>query len=262
MTWTKYFHVGKINFLDSLMYFYDCFALSLFIAVIIFIFVSLWTVIFGTQGTIEGFTLSMMVWYLVMTESLVTSMGKVLEEIGEEVKTGEIAQRLTKPYRYVIFKYAHHLGKALPRFVTTFFLGGLVAYFFVGGFSFSLFSVPFVIVTVVFALTIHFLMMAILGLTALWIEDATGLYLVYQKIVFVAGGMLIPLEVFPPLLQKITVILPFSYIAYHPAKLFVQFSLENIKTVVGGQLIWMALLACLSGVVYQICVKRLSVNGG
>ena len=41
----------------------------------------------------------------------------------------------------------------------------------------------------------------------------------YQKLIFVLGGMLLPLEVLPPTLETIARWLPFSAMAYIPARL-------------------------------------------
>ncbi len=49
--------------------------------------------------------------------------------------------------------------------------------------------------------------------------------------------MIVPLELYPPLVAKISSILPFSYSAYHASKLALIFSYETFFKVV-VQLLW------------------------
>jgi len=79
----KYWESAKISFNNNLMYKADFLANSLFIGLIIFIFINLWKVVYSTgSGAIEGFTINMMIWYFLLTESIVTSPGKVIEAFG------------------------------------------------------------------------------------------------------------------------------------------------------------------------------------
>jgi ABC-2 type transport system permease protein len=263
MTLNKYFSVAKVSVVNSLMYFTDFLAGSLFVGLIIFIFINLWQVVYSSsEPLIAGFTLPMMIWYLVMTESIVTSPKRIIEEIGDEIQSGDIAQNLNKPYNYVLFKYASTMGKTTLTFFMTFLVGGIVTYLMVGGIDFSLKSLPFIILLVVVALTLNFAMMAFLGIMALWLEDAKAIHFIYTKLVFVLGGMLIPLDIFPVWLQGISKALPFSFIAYHPARLFVNFSFTGFLEVFFYQLIWLGLIAIMISVVYAICIRRFSANGG
>ena len=100
----KYIHIAKTNFINNLMYLRDIIWSSAFIAIILFIFVHLWRVIFGSNEYIAGFTIVMMLWYVVMTESIVTAQSKVMEDIGDEIITGSIANYLSKPYNYILYQ--------------------------------------------------------------------------------------------------------------------------------------------------------------
>ena len=262
MTLTKYFEIGKINFINSFAYTFDLLASSVFVALILFIFVSLWKVVFGGQIMIEGFTISMMLWYLVMTESIVTAQGHVVEEIGEEIKSGQIANYLNKPYNYIFYKYASNIGNGVFRFFLTFLVASIVVLIFLGGITIPLISIIPVLITVFLAITLHFAMMALLGVFAFWFEDAKSMHFIYQKIVFTIGGMLLPLEIFPFWLERISAVLPFSYVAYHPAKLFVKFSFSSFFSVLVFQIIWIAVISLFIFLVFRVCVKKVSVNGG
>jgi len=211
---------------------------------------------------ISGFTLPMMVWYLVMTEAIVTAQGKVIVEIGDEVKSGNIANYLNKPYSYLFYKYFSTLGSSTAQFASNFFIGALVAFLLIGAINTPLFFIPFILIIAFTAMALHFTMMALLGVTAFWLEESRAMDFIYSKLVFTIGGMLVPLEIFPIWLSENVKWLPFSYVAYHPAKLMVMFSFDYFFQIVIVQLVWILLIGGTALVLFNFLVKRVSVNGG
>jgi ABC-2 type transport system permease protein len=259
----KYWESAKISFNNNLMYKADFLANSLFIGLIIFIFINLWKVVYSTgSGAIEGFTINMMIWYFLLTESIVTSPGKVIEAFGEEVQSGEIAHQLNKPYNYVFFKYSSNISETILRFFFTFSIGAIIVLTFVGGINVDWKTLPLIVIVVFLALTLHFCIMALLGIFVFWLEDAKALSFLYNKLVFVIGGMILPLEIFPPWLAKISAVLPFSYVAYHPAKLFVMFSWNSFFKVVLTEIMWIIVTIGMIAILYNVFIKKLSINGG
>lgn len=258
----KYVAIGKINFINSFVYVGDMVASSAFIAVIIFIFGQLWSVVIAEGGTVQGFTFGMLLWYLVMTESITTSFNQVIKEISYEITSGSIANYLNKPYSYLLYKYSSTIGKALFKFILTFLFAGLAAAIITSGFHFSASMLPLTIISIFLAITLHFTMMAFLGSFAFWFEEATATNLIYQKIVFTLGGMLVPLEVYPAWFQRIGEGLPFSYVAYYPAKLFVSFTWEQFFSIIITQIIWLVIIGTATVFLFRTGMKKVSINGG
>ena len=54
---------------------------------------------------------------------------------------------------------------------------------------------------------------------AFWLRDARSTWFLYQKLVFLLGGMLLPLEFLPRALADVAKVLPFAAMAYAPARL-------------------------------------------
>ncbi|NLG25473.1 MAG: ABC transporter permease, partial [Clostridiales bacterium] len=57
-------------------------------------------------------------------------------------------------------------------------------------------------------------------------------------------------------------LLPFSYVTWAPARLFVAFSWERFFQVMPVQLIWTAAAAALALALYRAGARRLTVQGG
>jgi len=104
--------------------------------------------------------------------------------------------------------------------------------------------------------------MLFLGIFSFWLEDSRSLGFLYGKIVYIFGGMLLPLEIFPSWLETIASKLPFSYVAYHPAKLFVQTDANLAINTLSMQLVWIFIMIICIIILYNFCKKRLTINGG
>jgi len=264
MNAVKYFFIAKTNLKNSFAYITDSVFSALFIALIIFIFSNIWGVIFRASASseINGFTLPAMIWYMVITEAILTSQGKIIVEIGDEVIKGEIANHLNKPYNYLLYKYFSTIGSSLSTFLISVLVGGFVALIMVGPVQINPIIIPFITISCLLGVTLHFSLMSILGILALWVEDANPLDWLYQKLVLVIGGTLAPLEIFPSWLASISFILPFSAITYYPAKLFVQFGFDEFLRITIIQCGWIIASFIFAQLLYKVLSKRVSINGG
>ena len=75
--------------------------------VIIYIFQQLWQFIYGGSGVgnvINGYTVQMMIWYMIMAEVLMYAVNAraVTRSFGSDIKSGKIAYQLNKPYSYFL----------------------------------------------------------------------------------------------------------------------------------------------------------------
>lgn len=260
----KYWFIWKISISEALVYFLDFVGRSGFFAFIMGIYLFLWKAIYGESGAVlDGFTLDMMIWYLVFTEIVTLSTTDYYREIAEDVKSGQIAYLLNKPYNYIAYNYFNTMGKIMVRLLVNTLVGFLVALCFVGPLkSMSLISLPVTFLGIILGISINFFLNFALALTAFWVEENTPFRWVFQKMVFTLGGMLLPLDLFPGWLQKISVHLPFAYITYGPAKMGVAFEPSYAIEVLVGQLAYLAGSILLTMFVFSKGVKKLNVNGG
>lgn len=94
---------------------------------------------------------------------------------------------------------------------------------------------------------------------AFWIRDARTTWFLYQKLVFIFGGMLLPLQVLPAALRTLAFALPFSAMAYVPARL-ASGHFEPWLLLV--QLAWLGIVVVVARLVFSIGERRLQVVGG
>lgn len=260
----KYTAVSRITLLTNLAYFTELLWRTVFMSLIIFIFSQLWGVIYSGTGaqSLGGLTYQQMIWYLVMTEAIVLARPHVDNLIDQEVKTGDIAYRLNKPYSYLLYHYAAYMAEAVMRLVANFVVGSIIARLMAGAIQISVGSILLFIPAALIGLSIEFFIKVCIGLAAFWVEDTESFTFLYDKALFIFGGMMIPLELLPDTIRRISMVLPMNFVLYRPARLFAAYDADAVWPMLGGQVAWLALLGLLCLIIYRTGVKRINVNGG
>ena len=260
----KYGSVTLVNLQNQLAYIWDALNRSVFITIIMFVFVQLWSVVYESQGAAEiaGLTLSNTIWYFLIAEMMELGRVRHDQNISNEVKDGTIAYTLIRPYNYLAYHFANGLGEITIKMIAV-FVGGLpIVIYYAGLPEVSPVHLAATLLVVLLAVTIDFFIFSIIGLLAFVTEDVSSFRLIYQKLVFILGGLMIPLDFLPDWLQGIARVLPFNLTTYAPAKLFVAFEWGQFWQIVVLQIIWIAIIG--AGLVWQYhwATQKLEVNGG
>src|SRR5512143_2572267 len=97
---SKYAAITRINLQSNLAYVGEFAYRSIFMVLILYVFIQLWRTTYSVTGTnqIAGLTLSDTIWYLVMTETIMLSKMRFAGKIAEEVKDGSLAYTIGRPY--------------------------------------------------------------------------------------------------------------------------------------------------------------------
>ena len=257
----KYLKIAEISLTNRLAYLSDHLASSLFLLLILFIFAQLWQTILQ-NGQIAGFNKVQMLWYMVFTEVIVLSTPSTHRAINQEVKSGDIAYKLTRPYSYPLYYFFSHCGEFVVRFITNLAIGGTFAYLMMGPIEIQWQFLGWWMLGLFLAVTIMFLLYFALALLAFWLEDNTPFLWIFSKMTFIFGGLFVPVEAYPEALRLISYILPLRYGVSAPARLAISFDHQFFRQMLTGQVIWVVLLSTIVATMYRKGVKRINVNGG
>src|SRR5688500_1713337 len=210
----KYWAVLQMSAANHFAYIGEALIRSIFLVLIIFIFVQLWTVTYTTLGTqrIGIYSLPQMIWYFAFAEAMMVSTPLLRRKVDEDVKSGELAYRLGKPYNYVGYLAADYVGEWLARFVMSLAIACSLAFLLVGPIPFTAGGLASTLVLLAGAVALDFMFAAAISLLSFWVEDTASMYLIYRRLTMLLGGMMIPLDVFPEPLSSIAQSLPFAYI--------------------------------------------------
>lgn len=75
-------------------------------------------------------------------------------------------------------------------------------------------------------------------------------------------GTMFQIEMFPQYLRPIIKCTPIYVVTYGPAKLLINFSLQNFVQILLAQIIYLFVAITLTLILYEKGVKKLNVNGG
>jgi ABC-2 type transport system permease protein len=261
---------GKYTFLSvtaarsMLAYLGEVAASTIFLGVILFIFLNLWRVTFSASGTerLGGLTLAQMLWYLAMTEAITTSRQRVSTAVDQDVRTGTIAIHLLRPLSYPLYRLWTDVGERGVSFSLRLIVASTIAFVFVGPIPFSASGLLLFALSILMAFLLDFLAFFTIGLCAFWLEDTSGLFLIYSRITMILGGMLIPIELFPDAFQPILRALPFSSVVYGPARMFVQPDAGFLLDLLVRQGIAVIMFIGLVALVYRMALRQINANGG
>jgi ABC-2 type transport system permease protein len=196
---------------------------------------------------------------------LVQSLSKgsnTVSNIADEIRTGQIAYIISKPYSYILYHYCRYLGSVLSKIQISLPLGIIAALILVGVVPLNILGILSGMLLLFFGYTLNFLINVLIGLTAFLIEDPSPFNWIYNKSQFILGGMILPLSMLPDSLQHIVMYLPFSQLFYSSSRMIVNFNFLLFQQYLFTQLIWIIVLIFLSWFFFHKSVKFITLNGG
>ena len=261
----KYIYIYKSELMTNLQYTFNIFFSFIGYFIHIFIFLSLWKYLYSNPDElINGYSMNQMVWYVIVTEFLYTILGgrQLAKKISDDVKGGNIAYNINKPYNYILYSLSNHLGSITIKSVFFLVLGLLTGYIFLGSIpNLNIIQLLIVFLSCILATIISTFFIIFIGLFSFIVEDSSPFYWLYSKMILVLGT-LFPIEFFPKIIRPIVTYSPIYVVSYGPAKLFVDFNYNKCITIFISQLIYILIGYLLCTKIYKKGVKNLNVNGG
>ncbi len=266
MNWAKkirkYWAVGQVAARSRLAYWQEVGARGLFFAVILFIFSQLWTSLLGTEGQLAGFSRQQLVWYLTITEVITLSGSSLLRQVEQDVKTGQIAYLLLRPVSYLLYQASYYAGEVLVAIGCNLLAGSLIATLLVGPPLLTAVNVLGALVLFLLGGALQCLLLLTIALLSFYVEECRPFYWIYSKLIFTAGGLFIPLDLYPRFLQAVAKTLPFQSVAYAPARMFVGGGIDELLPLISTAVLWIIALTLLVRWQYSRGVQQINVNGG
>ena len=189
------------------------------------------------------------------------------DDVGEEIKYGNIVMRLIKPVNTDLSYLANEIGGNALKFIisTLPMIIGIEIYRFVavGAFMFNIGNFALYLVSVILAYLLSFRVNLCFGFMAFYVKNLWGMNILKNSIINFLSGMLIPLAFMPEVLRKILEYMPFSSMSYTPVMIYMgKYDMTEIIFRLAVQAVWAVLLYALSKLIWIHAVKRLSVQGG
>jgi ABC-2 type transport system permease protein len=234
---------------------------ALMFAVLLYVLGQLWHGV-AEAGSPGGYSAARVIWYLAVTEWIVLGVPLVHMQIEEDVRRGDVAYALLRPASYLGSLYAQALGRMLLRLPLLAVVGLLLASAlgrgaFPGAAALATAALLGVLSQLVLAA-----LFVLIGVAAFWLGDVLPIYWVAQKLLFVLGGLMLPLELYPELLQRCAAFTPFPSMLSGPATIVLRGSTEPAPLIAIQLVLWLALIVSLTQFALTRAARRLTLNGG
>jgi ABC-2 type transport system permease protein len=258
----KYIYILITSFQNQLVYKTDLIAQNVFFALLIFIFINLWSKVFSSKNDFYGYTKNDLIWYFIITEIITLTTQKFVFQISQQIKDGSFAYVLNKPYEFLLYIIADNAGVMFYKLITNSVIGILMGIVFVGPLNLQfMIHLPLLLISIFLGIFIHYYFQTCIALSVLFIEDNSAFFWIYFKMTMIFGIM-IPIDIFPAWIFNIIKYLPFAFITYAPAKLFLNFSYDFYINTLFFQLIYLAAGVMASILLFRKGVKHVSIQGG
>jgi ABC-2 type transport system permease protein len=231
-----------------------------FLAMIMLVMSALWGAALAAKGgAIEGYTRGGVLWYVIAAQVAVIAVRpRSVEEIGEEIGSGAVAVQMLRPVSVVGLRMAIEAGEGAVRLAAAAVAGGAMTWALAGAPP-SAPALALALPAAAIGALANIASQHAFGGVSFWLLDAKSTWFVYQKLVFLPGGLLIPLELLPHGLETVSRFLPFATMAYVPGRIAAG---HADPLLVVWQLGWLAALLGAALAVFAAGQRRLEVLGG
>ena len=266
----KYLTVADLHWQRWLAYRFDFLLDVAFSFIPTVVTVLVWQAVFaqryGGAATVGAYTLAQAITYTLLSRLLAAllSTERLQSELIIEIREGGLSKLLVKPidalgYRLAVFLAqgaAYALAVAVPNLAIFWVLR---RYFLppAGGADLAL-----AIMATGLAALLAFALGHLVATLAFWWEEVSSVLYLEQRVLEFFAGTFVPLDLMPRGLVAVMRWLPFEYLAYFPAKVYLgQLTAAEIQRGLFTQGVWVSVLLFLAANLWRRGLRRYTAAG-
>jgi ABC-2 type transport system permease protein len=219
----------------------------------------------ASGGELSGYTVAQAATYVWLGQALLAPIEAFgTREVSQRVHQGDVAIDLLRPTSFIGLYYAQKLGRSgfllLGRGVPPLLIGALVT-----GLALPEDPLSYLLgaASLLLAITVAFLADMMVNLAAFWLLETRGLTVVYNAVMNLLSGFLIPILWFPDWLLAIARATPFPSMIQTPIDtLSGRITPAEALPLIGIQVLWTVVLAVLAWLMLRSGVRSVEVQGG
>ena len=202
-----------------------------------------------------------MLWYLAITEWVVMATPLVFMQMEEDIRRGDVAYQLARPASWLGSRLAHGLGALALRAPVLLVVACAIAWLYAGAPE----RPAGVALAIAFGAVASAVMLTFyigLGVVAFWLGDVAPAFWIWQKLTFVLGGLLLPLQFYPDLFVRVAKATPFPAFLGGPASLLTSAPLMSVGMLALALVVWSVVGWVMTRAAFGRAVRQMQVNGG
>lgn len=266
----KYWHVIKIGLENTLVYRFNFFFRAIFSLVPLLATILMWRAIYGQSGPdheISGYSLGRMISYYLMI-TIVEALTSVSEDdwqIAADIRDGNISQFLLKPIDYLGYRLCLFAsGRLIYTCASAIPVGVFICFY-----SESLLPPAsadaffWFVISVFLAAMLQFFISYTLALLAFWLLEVSTVIFIVFAFEYIAGGHLFPLNILPPILERLLNFTPFPYELFFPVSIYMgQQTGAALYQGLAIQVFWVVFFFGMARFVWSRGIRKYAAVGG
>ncbi|MFO0968790.1 MAG: ABC-2 family transporter protein [Gemmataceae bacterium] len=265
----KYWNILRISLVERLAYRADFFFTAVLRFMPLLTSFLLWNAIFTGAGDqeISGFTRRSMIAYLLLVQisRMFSSMPGLAAGIARDIRDGNLKKYLLQPIHMTPYLLAYRVAHKIAYIVTSALPYGLLFFLCRDAFTDLPDAGTWVayFVSLVLGFILGFFFEATIGMIGFWFLEVTSFLYVVNTINFFVSGHLFPLDLLPGPWAHVLQMLPFQFLAYFPAMVFLgRKTGDELAVGLAVEAAWALAFIVLSQWLYRAGLKRYSAYGG
>ncbi|HWG45398.1 MAG TPA: ABC-2 family transporter protein [Gemmataceae bacterium] len=269
-TLRKYVNIFRVSLVERMAYRGDFLLGTILRFFPVITTILLWKAVYeGTQQErLAGFTEHKMISYLLLIHisRMFSSMPGLSATIARDIREGTLKKYLLQPLDMIGYLLSYRAAHKVAYITTS--AGPYAGLFLLcSGYFAGLWPDPLTLLayaaSLLLAFVIGFFFETSMGMVGFWFLEVTSLLWVVNTVNYFVSGQMFPLDLLGPPWDTILKWLPFQYLAYFPAVVF----LQEVKgqALVEGLLVelsWAVILIALSRWLFARGLRRYSAYGG
>lgn len=261
----KYLIVSRNTFKLGLVYRFSM-LMQIFTGILMVLLLKiLWTAIYAGRADINGYTISSILTYFVMSRSIMAfTENRIDREVGRSILSGVFLNELISPMDLQLYFGFKSFGECTRKFIFDGVPLFIISCFFINIIiPRDIYTYLYFFISLIFAFFINVNINFIVGIVACWVKGVEGLMHIKDFIIMLFSGLLIPINFYPQVVLNILDYLPFKFITYIPIQIYLQaYKPSEIMLFFVQQIFWIVVFYCIGFIVMKTGLKKLVIYGG
>jgi ABC-2 type transport system permease protein len=265
----KYAKILRISLVERMVYRADFLVSTIFRFLPLVTTLLLWQAVYESsgKGQLAGYTRNDMIAYLLLVQisRMFSSMPGLAAGIARDIRDGSLKKYLLQPIDMIAYLLSYRAAHKMSYILATSLPYGLLFFFcrdFFEGFPDPLTFAAYV-ASLLLGFLVGFSFECMIGTIGFWFLEVTSFLYVINTLNFFVSGHMFPLDLLPAGWATVLKMLPFQYLAYFPATVFLG-KVEGVDLAYGllAEVAWAAAFLVLARWLYRLGLKRYSAYGG
>jgi ABC-2 type transport system permease protein len=202
---------------------------------------------------------------LVHISRMFSSMPGLAGGIARDIRDGGLKKYLLQPIDMVAYLLAYRVAHKIAYIVTSALPYGVLFFLcrdYFDGLPDAVTMLAY-IASLLLGFLVGFFFESMIGMVGFWFLEVTSFLYIINTLNFFVSGHMFPLDLLPPFWADVLRALPFQYLAYFPAQIFLgKVSGDALWQGLLLEVAWAALFFVMTRWFYRRGLKRYSAYGG